>query len=43
LVKNNGMIKISDTALTALALLIAEGKPREKEQMIALLTHLLKD
>jgi prophage maintenance system killer protein len=43
LYKNNSTIKISDTALTALALLIAEGKPREKEQMIALITHLLKD
>ena len=43
LLKNNGMIKINDTALTALALLIAESKPREKEQMIALITNLLKD
>jgi prophage maintenance system killer protein len=43
LYKNNSTIKISDTALTALALLIAEGKPREKEQVIALITHLLKD
>jgi len=43
LYRNNSTTKISDTALTALALLIAEGKPREKEQMIALITHLLKD
>ena len=43
LYKNNNTIKITDSALTALALLIAEGKPREKEQMIALITHLLKD
>ncbi len=42
LYKNNGTIKISDTALTALALLIAEGKPREKDQVIALITNLLK-
>ena len=43
LYKNNSAIKISDTALTALTLLIAEGKPREKELMIALITNLLKD
>ena len=42
LYKNNSAIKINDTALTALALLIAEGKPRGKEQMIALITNLLK-
>ncbi len=41
--KNNSTIKISDTALTVLALLIAESKPREKEQIIALITNLLKD
>jgi Virulence protein len=43
LLKNNGTMKINDTALTALALLIAESKPREKEQMTALITNLLKD
>jgi prophage maintenance system killer protein len=42
LLRNDGAIKINDTALTALALLIAESKPREKEQMIALITNLLK-
>ncbi|MGA9405912.1 MAG: virulence protein RhuM/Fic/DOC family protein [Bacteroidota bacterium] len=43
LLKNNGTMKINDTALTALALLVAESKPKEKEQMIALITNLLKD
>ena len=43
LYKNNRAIKISDTALIALALLIAEGKPREKERMIVLIMNLLKD
>ena len=42
LYKNNSTIKISETALTALALLVAEGKPREKDQVIALITNLLK-
>ncbi len=41
LLKKDGTIKISDTALTALALLIAESNPKEKEQMIALITNLL--
>ncbi len=43
LLKKDGAIKISDTALTALALLIAESNPKEKEQMIALITNLLKN
>lgn len=43
LAKKNGEAKMSDRALTALALLIAESKPNEKEQMIALITNLLKD
>ena len=37
----NGTVKINDTALTALALLIAVSDPKEKEQMIALITYLL--
>jgi len=47
--KNNALLKkdhtpkFTDTALTALALLIAESQPKEKEQMIALITNLLKD
>ena len=43
LYKNSSTMKISDTALTALALLIAESKPRGKEPMIALITNVLKD
>jgi prophage maintenance system killer protein len=35
LLAKNGTLKINDTALTALALLIAESDPKEKEQMIA--------
>lgn len=42
LAKKNGEAKMSDRALTALALLIAESKPNEKDHMIALITNLLK-
>lgn len=42
LYKKNGEKKINDNALVALALLIAESKPKEKELMIALVTHLLQ-
>ncbi len=41
LFKKDHTVKINDTALTALALLIAESNPKEKEQMIALITYLL--
>lgn len=41
LFKKDHTVKINDTALTALALQIAESNPKEKEQMIALITHLL--
>ncbi len=43
LFKKDRSVKINDVALTALALLIAESDPKEKEQMIALITNLLKD
>jgi prophage maintenance system killer protein len=43
LVRKNGEAKINDRTLTALALLIAESKPNEKDRMIALITHLLKE
>ncbi|MGH2568776.1 MAG: RhuM family protein, partial [Bacteroidota bacterium] len=43
LMKKNGQPIVSDTGLTALALLVAESKPNEKDQMIALITNLLKD
>lgn len=42
LYRKNGERKINDNALTALALLIAESNPKEKEQMVALISQLLK-
>lgn len=42
LFKKDRTVKINDTTLTALALLIAESDPKEKEQMIALITNLLQ-
>jgi hypothetical protein len=42
LYRNDGEKKINDNALTALALLVAESDPKEKDQMIALITQLLK-
>ena len=39
--RRNGERKINDNALVALALLIAESKPSEKEVMISLITNLL--
>lgn len=42
LFRKNGERKINDNALAALALLIAESNPKEKDQMIALITQLLK-
>jgi death-on-curing family protein len=41
LCKKDGEKKISDSALVALALLIAESDPNEKETMIALVTNLI--
>ena len=40
--RESGERKINDNALTALAMLIAESDPNEKDQMIALVTQLLK-
>lgn len=37
----DGERKIASNTLVALALLIAESAPREKETMIALVTHLI--
>jgi prophage maintenance system killer protein len=37
-----GEKKINDNALAALALLIAESQPKEKDQMIALITQLIR-
>lgn len=41
LYRKNGEAKINDNALVALALLVAESKPADKDIMIALITHLL--
>ncbi|MEW5799895.1 MAG: virulence protein RhuM/Fic/DOC family protein [Bacteroidota bacterium] len=43
LFKKDRTVRINDTALTALALLIAESDPKEKDHMIALITTLLKN
>lgn len=42
LYRPGGEKKINDNALAALALLVAESDPTEKDQMIALITQLLK-
>ncbi len=41
--KKSGEVKINDNALVALALLIAESEPKEKEVMIKLIKNLLKE
>jgi len=41
LFKKTGERKINDNALTALALLIAESNPKEKETMIKIIKNLL--
>jgi len=41
LLRKNGEKKINDNTLVALALLIAESDPKEKEMMVALTTNLL--
>lgn len=41
LYRPSGEKKINDNTLTALALLVAESRPKEKAQMIALITQLL--
>ena len=43
LYRKNGEKKINDNALTALALLIAESDPREKEVLIKIIINLLND
>lgn len=42
LFRKNGERKINDGALVALALLVAQSDPRDKEQMVALTTQLIK-
>ena len=39
--KNNGENKINDNALIALALLVAQSNPNEKELMIKLICNLI--
>jgi len=41
LTDKKGAVKINDSALTALTLLVAESDPKEKEVMIALITQLI--
>ena len=41
--KKNGELKINDSALTALALLVAQCNPSEKELMISLICNLIAD
>jgi len=43
LCRSNGEKKINDNALTALALLVAESDPKEKEIMIKLIKNLILD
>jgi len=38
----NGVRKINPSALTAITLLVAESNPKDKDQLIALITNLLK-
>lgn len=40
--RSNGERKISDNTLVALALLVAESKPAEKENIVVLITNLIK-
>lgn len=42
LYRTTGEKKINDNTLTALSILIAESSPKEKDQMVALITQLLK-
>lgn len=42
LYRDTGEKKINDNALAALALLVAESEPKEKDQMVALITQLIK-
>ena len=41
--KENGEVKINDTGLTTLDLLIAQSDPREKEMMIKLVINLINN
>jgi len=41
--KKTGEVKINDNGLTALALLIAQSNPNDKELMIGLIVNLIVD
>lgn len=41
--KRNGEKKISDSMLAAIALMVAESNPKEKDQYIKLIVHSLRD
>lgn len=41
--KSNGEVKVSDNALVALALLVAQSDPTQKDMMIKLIVNLIKD
>lgn len=43
LYRQSGEKKINDNALTALALLIAESDPKDKDILIKIITNLLND
>jgi prophage maintenance system killer protein len=40
--KKNGEVKINDNALVALAILVAQSQPTEKELIIQLIMNLIK-
>lgn len=41
--KKSGEVKINDNALVAIALLVAQSQPEEKDLMVLLITNLIKD
>jgi len=41
--KSNGEVKVSDNALVAIALLVAQSDPAQKDMMIKLIINLIKD
>ena len=43
LIKKNGEVKINDNALVALALLVAQSNPNDKELMVRLVVNLIKN
>jgi hypothetical protein len=41
--KKSGEVKINDNGLVAIALLVAQSKPEEKELIIRLITSMISD